>query len=107
VIMTTMASQTRDRTEDLVGIREAAEFLNRRPATLRMWEREGKLPKGLRPRRNSRGWREWTKAQLEEIKREWMPKHAVQGSGLPHYEPDPEEMEKRLAERRLENEDVS
>src|SRR5256885_13357337 len=73
-----------------IFIRDAAERLNRRPATLRHWEREGILPARLRSHRTARGWRFWTSEQLDEIK-QWMVDNDIRpGKGL-KYVPTPEQ----------------
>ena len=51
-----------------VYIREAAKELNRRMGTLRKWEQTGILPEELLPFRGDRGWRYWTRPQLESLK---------------------------------------
>jgi hypothetical protein len=86
-------------------ITESAELLGRKPATLRMWDREERLPVRLRPSKNDRGWRLWTGDQLIKIRDEWMPKHAIPGRGLAHYNPDPREAERKLQERRKREEE--
>ena len=71
-----------------VGIREVAEALDRRPATLRSWERYGWLPGHLLPHRNERGWRWWSPVQVEGLKA-WMLENDMRpGKGLPHYRPN-------------------
>lgn len=81
-------------------IREAAEKLNRRPATLRAWERDGKLPPELRPIRNDRGWRCYTDAQVLGLAR-WIEENDMRpGKGLPWYNPTPEQIRAHLAGQR-------
>jgi hypothetical protein len=83
-----------------IFIREAAELLNRRPPTIRDWERRGVLPARLRSKRNDRGWRFWTEPQIEGIKA-WMQKNDMRpGKGLPHYKPTAEEVAKHLEGQR-------
>jgi hypothetical protein len=70
-----------------VYIREAAEILGRRMATLRKWELLGVLPEHLRPQRGHRGWRYWTESQVEGLK-EWLKEtERWPGKGLPYYNP--------------------
>lgn len=81
---------------DRIYIREVAELLNRRMATLRKWERTGELPSHLRPHRGERGWRYWTPYQIEGI-REWMKSTDRRpGKGLPHFHPTEKQIEKAL-----------
>lgn len=79
-----------------IYIRELAEALNRRPHTIRCWERYGILPKRLHGKRSDRGWRYWTPEQVEEIKA-WMVQVDLRpGKGLPHYQPDNHDMDSYL-----------
>lgn len=50
---------------------DVAHSLGRVPHTVRVWEREGRLPEHLRPERDERGWRYWTEEQVEGI-RQWL-----------------------------------
>lgn len=84
-----------------IYITEAAELLNRRPHTIRDWERKGVLPKELRSNRSSRGWRYWTSKQIQEI-REWMKEEDMRpGKGLPHYKPTEQQIELHIARQRM------
>jgi DNA-binding transcriptional MerR regulator len=62
---------------ELIYISQLAKIVNREIGTIRKWEREGKLPKHLLPRRGERGWRCWTHAQVygERGIIKWMKKH--------------------------------
>ena len=62
---------------DLISIGELGEIINREIGTIRKWEREGKLPKRLLPRRGERGWRYWTHGQVygKQGIIVWMEKH--------------------------------
>jgi hypothetical protein len=81
-------------------MKDAAEYLNRRPATIRAWERSGILPKNLRPSRTDRGWRYWTYDQLDDI-RHWMLELDLRpGKGLKHYNPTPEDIARHLEGQR-------
>jgi MerR HTH family regulatory protein len=78
--------------EATVTIRELGEALNRKPATIRDWERRGILPEELVPVRNSRRWRCWTPEQVDGIQT-WMDQRGIYpGKGLPHYRPTPEQL---------------
>ena len=79
-----------------IYIREAADLLNRRMATLRKWEQLGVLPDDLLPHRGTRGWRYWTPEQITGI-REWIRKTDRRpGKGLPHYNPTDKELDKAI-----------
>lgn len=80
-------NMTPEQSAERVYIREAAELLGRRMATLRKWEQLGVLPPHLRPHRGNRGWRYWTPDRIEGI-REWLrDTDRRPGKGLPHYNP--------------------
>ena len=79
-----------------VYIREAAEILDRRMATLRKWEQLGILPDDLYPHRGERGWRYWTESQIEGLK-DWLREtERWPGKGLPYYNPTEEKIEEAL-----------
>lgn len=79
-----------------IYIREAAELLNRRMATLRKWEQLGVLPEDLVPHRGTRGWRYWTPEQINGI-RQWIRETDRRpGKGLPHYNPTEKELDKAI-----------
>lgn len=59
--------------EARVKMGELSKTINRLPNTIRKWEREGKLPKKLMPKRDEEGRRYWTPAQVEGIVK-WMAK---------------------------------
>lgn len=50
---------------------DVAHALDRVPHTLRVWEREGRLPEHLMPHRDERGWRYWTEDQVDGMK-QWL-----------------------------------
>lgn len=75
-----------------VYIREVAEILNRRMATLRKWEQLGILPEDLRPQRGERGWRYWTESQVEGLKGWIKETERWPGKGLPYYNPTDEKI---------------
>lgn len=78
---------TTEQQVERIYIREAAELLNRRMATLRKWEQLNVLPQHLRSHRGNRGWRYWTPEQIDGI-REWLrDTDRRPGKGLPHYNP--------------------
>lgn len=67
---------------DKVYLIELAEKINRKPNTIRIWERNGILPKKLVPKRDDRGWRYWTPKQVEDMK-VWMEReHVGPGRGF-------------------------
>jgi D-alanyl-D-alanine dipeptidase len=83
-----------------IYIREAAEQLNRRMATLRKWQQLGVLPQHLTPHRGNRGWRYWTPDQIEGI-RGWMRENDRRpGKGLPHYNPSEIQLDRAIAAMR-------
>lgn len=53
--------------EEQLTIRQVADAVGRLPHTIRDWEREGVLPTELRAHRSPRGWRYWTKDQVDGI----------------------------------------
>jgi hypothetical protein len=55
--------------ERLYTISEVAEEIDRVPHTIRVWQYNNRLPKELLPSRNKRGWRVWTREQIEGIKK--------------------------------------
>jgi DNA-binding transcriptional MerR regulator len=57
--------------EQTYTISEVAEALGRVPHTIRVWGYQNRLPVHLQPSRNKRGWRVWTKSQVEGLK-EWI-----------------------------------
>src|SRR4051794_34943114 len=79
-----------------IYIREAAEELNRRMGTLRKWEQLGVLPDELLPRRGDRGWRYWTRPQLEGLKHWVRETDRRPGKGLPHYDPTEAELDRAI-----------
>lgn len=84
-----------------IYIREAAEQLNRRMATLRKWEQLGILPEHLLPHRGKRGWRYWTPDQIEGI-RQWLrDTDRRPGKGLPHYNPTEQQLDEAIAAMRV------
>lgn len=90
-----------DQAANRVYIREAADLLNRRMATLRKWEQLGVLPKHLLPHRGERGWRYWTPDQIDAI-RAWIRETDRRpGKGLPHYNPTEKELEKAIEAMRV------
>ena len=62
---------TKPKEEERIYIGQLAEQIHREMGTIRKWEREGRLPKHLRPRRGKRDHRYWTPKQVEGIK-QWM-----------------------------------
>jgi hypothetical protein len=83
-----------------IGIREAAARLDRKPATLRSWERYGWLPPELLPERDQNGRRTWSERQVERLG-EWMLERDMRpGKGLPHYKPTAEEIHEHVQKQR-------
>lgn len=81
------------------SIAEAAELLDRSPHTLRSWDRNGSMPKHLRPKRDEHGHRYWTPDLIEKIK-EWILKnHFHPGRGI-SYDPTPEQLAGHLSKIR-------
>lgn len=79
-----------------IYIREAADILNRRMATLRKWEQLGVLPKALRPHRGARNWRYWTPEQIAGIK-DWIREtDRRSGKALKHWNPTEKELDKAI-----------
>jgi hypothetical protein len=90
-----------DHDAERIYIREAAELLNRRMATMRKWEQLGVLPAHLRPHRGKRGWRYWTPSQIQGI-REWLrDTDRRPGKGLPHYNPTEDQLDAAIASMRV------
>jgi hypothetical protein len=73
-----------ERDEGRIYIGELAEIINRKPNTIRGWERTRRLPKKLCSHRSDEGaaWRYWTPEQVEEIK-EWVAQ--IPPSGLQRF----------------------
>src|SRR4051812_4991940 len=86
---------------DKLSISALGKYINRRPATIRGWEREGVLPRPLRGSRSGpRGHRHWTRKQADGI-REWMVEADMRpGKAFPHYQPTPDEVDKHIAKGR-------
>lgn len=68
--------------EKLLSIGEVAQRLDRVPHTVRVWEYSGRLPAHLMPQRDERGWRWWTEAQVEGIKKWLIDEDIRPGKGL-------------------------
>jgi hypothetical protein len=64
--MTTMTERERPTTREAgrFYIDELAPIVNRKPDTIRKWERADMLPQHLKPKRGSRDWRYWTDNQV-------------------------------------------
>ena len=52
-----------------IYLAELSAILDRRPHTIHRWEMDGDLPRSCRPYRDSRNWRYWTPAQVDELER--------------------------------------
>lgn len=87
-------------TQRRVYMRELATLLDRRSHTIRGWERDGILPKKLRPHRDEKGWRFWTESQATMIK-EWMTvKNMQPGKGLLGYSPTTSAVQEMMSQLR-------
>ena len=79
---------------------ELARRVDRRPATIRNWQRLKLLPEGLLPKRDERNHRYWTEEQVEGIKK-WLIEADIRpGKGLVNYRPSPEEAAQHLEKQR-------
>lgn len=76
---------------DRIYITKAADALDRRVGTVRKWDREGRLPKELKPKRDERNRRYWTSDQVEKIRRWMVTEDLRPGKGLPHNRSRPSE----------------
>lgn len=82
--------------ETQYSISEVARKLNRRPNTVREWDRDKHLPEHLRAHRMDNGWRYWTEVQIEGM-RQWLTDTDRRpGKGLPNYQPTEEQREKHV-----------
>lgn len=95
-----VATETPPQSTERVYIREAAEELNRRMGTLRKWEQLGILPDHLVPARGDRGWRYWTRPQLDDLKAWLRETDRRPGKGLPHYDPTEAELNRAISAMR-------
>jgi hypothetical protein len=83
-----------------ISIGQAAEELNRKPGTIRKWERENILPADCVPVRDSRGRRFFTAEQLDKI-RQWIKDTDRRpGKGLAYYSPSFDEVEEQVKKMR-------
>lgn len=83
-----------------VYMRQLAEILDRSSHTIRGWERDGILPKALRPSRDEKNWRYWTPAQAMKIKA-WMTAQNMQpGKGLSGFSPDGDQVDVMMSQLR-------
>lgn len=79
-----------------VYLKEMAQEIDRRENTVRLWEREGVLPKELRAHRDERNWRYWTPSQVVRLKA-WMRREGrAPGSGLRNVTPSIEQTKAML-----------
>ena len=85
-----------DQPAERIYIREAAQLLNRRMATMRKWEQLGALPDHLLPHRGIRDWRYWTPDQIEGIRKWIRDTDRRPGKGLPHYSPTEAQLDKAI-----------
>ena len=96
-----MTAATEEETKEKLYITEVADAVNRKPATVRDWERRGVLPKHLQANRADRGWRYWTPEQVDGIKQWMLDVDMRPGKGLPHYKPTPEQIDAGIEKQRL------
>jgi phage terminase Nu1 subunit (DNA packaging protein) len=75
-----------------IDISELAELVDRKPHTIRDWERSGVLPKHLRGKRDSRQRRSWDMKQVEGIIKWMHTSRRFPGAGLRGYEPTAEQI---------------
>lgn len=85
-----------------ISIGQLSERINRRAATIRMWEHEGLLPEQLRGLRDARGWRWWSAEQVEAI-REWSAGR-YPGSSLSWYHPTRDQVDGTIERMRKHEE---
>ncbi len=83
-----------------ITIGQAAEQLNRKPGTIRKWEREKLLPEDCVPVRDGRGRRYFSPEQIELIKQWIKDTDRRPGKGLAYYSPSFEEVEKQVVKMR-------
>lgn len=82
--------------EEQFSISDVCRKLNRRPNTVRGWDREGILPEHLKSKRMENGWRYWTQDQIDGLA-DWIRETDRRpGKGLPNYNPTEEEREKHV-----------
>ena len=81
---------------------QLCQLIDRRPATVRDWERRDVLPHHLRGHRDKpNGKRWWVQEQVDGILA-WMKANDVRpGKGLPHYRPTPAKIHEHLEGQRL------
>lgn len=80
-------------TDERLSISEVAKRLNRRPNTVRGWDREGLLPEELKSHRDDNGWRFWLESQMPGLAQWIIDADRRPGKGLPNYKPTKEEAE--------------
>lgn len=99
-----MASRYRPPEEDgYIYIDELCAIIDRMPSTVRMWEREGRLPKRLMPTRRKRNWRAWTNQQVHGKNGivAWMKKNDLRpANALARYKPDEDKVKEHVAHLR-------
>lgn len=72
----------------LYTISEVAAELGRVPHTIRVWGYNNRIPDHLKPTRTARGWRVWTREQIEGLKLWIIEEDLTPGKGLRNYEKD-------------------
>lgn len=94
-------TETEPQLAERIYIRDAARMLNRKMATLRKWEQLGVLPEHLLPHRGARGWRYWTRDQIEGIRKWLRDTDRRPGKGLPHYNPTEKQLDAAIEAMRM------
>ena len=82
-------------------IADVAREIDRSGSTVRSWCRLNRLPRELRPQRDTdNGWRYWTPKQVEGIRRWMLDSQMHPGGGLSNFRPTPEQQEELLTKLR-------
>lgn len=97
---------TMQETAEKLYISDVAETLNRKPATIRDWERRKILPENLRSLRAERGWRYWTPEQVDKLKQWMLDSDMRPGKGLPHYKPTAAQIDAHIEGQRKPRKNV-
>lgn len=85
-------------------IKDLADEINRKPNTIRGWERDLILPVDLFPYRDDNGWRYWTSYQVVLFKRWIRESKRHPGMGLANYNPSRKEIEAHIKNTRRDKE---
>jgi hypothetical protein len=83
-----------------IYMRELSKQIDRNSHTIRGWERDKILPRGLVPHRDDKGWRYWTDSQVVKMK-EWMGTNGMApGKGLSGFTPSVEKVQEMMTKLR-------